>query len=396
MHKNWIERMDRNHCPPNKKKVITKDNFKKIIQNDFFTNNLDSKEFYGIKTIDIHKNISTNFQFIETGPIQPTKVEIDANINSISDIIKIVDQYPVRSNETYNIPLKKLHDITPYLKELDNMIGIDILKKQLLEQMLYFIQDLHLNNSNDSEYLHTILAGPPGTGKTAVAEIIGKIYSHVGILKKKTFKKVTRSDLIGGYLGQTALKTKDVIKDSLGGVLFIDEAYALGNPEKRDSFSKECIDTLCEALSHYKDKLMVIIAGYDEELQNCFFAYNQGLASRFIWKFKIDKYTSGELAAIFSKKIKDAEWQIEDGIGDEKWFEKNHLWFPSYGRDIENLITKIKICHSKRIFGDSKAIKKKINKNDLDKGFELYSDNDNLKKNLEKNQMSKSLCSIYV
>ena len=396
MHKNWIERMDKNHCPSNKKKVITKENCKNIILNDFFTCNLDSKEFYGIKTIDIHKNISTNFQFITSSPILPTQVEIDVNINSISDIINIVNKYPIRSNETYNIPLKKLHEITPYLKELDNMIGIKIWKKQLLDQMLYFIQDLHINNNNDSEYLHTILAGPPGTGKTAVAEIIGKIYSHVGILKKKSFKKVTRSDLIGGYLGQTALKTKDVIKDSLGGVLFIDEAYALGNSEKRDSFSKECIDTLCEALSHYKDKLMVIIAGYDEELQNCFFAYNQGLASRFIWKFKIEKYTAGELAGIFQKKIKDVDWQIEENIGDEKWFEKKHMWFPSYGRDIENLITKIKICHSKRIFGDSKAIKKKINKQDLDKGFELYSDNDNLKKNLEKNEMSKSLSSIYV
>ena len=119
----------------------------------------------------------------------------------------------------------------------------------------------------------------PGTGKTEIAKIMGELFSNLGILKNKKFKKVTRSDLIAGYLGQTALKTRDVIKESLGGVLFIDEAYALGNQEKRDSFAKECIDTLCEALSDHKDNLMVIIAGYENDLNKCFFSYNKGSVS---------------------------------------------------------------------------------------------------------------------
>ena len=94
-----------------------------------------------------------------------------------------------------------------------------------------------------------------------------QIFANINILKSNKFKKVTRADLIAGYLGQTALKTKNVIEESLDGVLFIDEAYALGNPEKRDSFSKECIDTLCEALTDHKSRLMVIIAGYEDELE---------------------------------------------------------------------------------------------------------------------------------
>ena len=93
-----------------------------------------------------------------------------------------------------------------------------------------------------------------------------------------------------------------MVKDCLGGVLFIDEAYALGNPEKRDSFAKECIDTLCEALSDHKDNLMVIIAGYEEELKSCFFDYNQGLDSRFTWRFKTTDYNAEELKAILKKK----------------------------------------------------------------------------------------------
>ena len=114
--------------------------------------------------------------------------------------------------------------------------------------------------------------GPPGTGKTEIAKIIGKIFCNMGVLSRNIFKKATRSDLIAGYLGQTAMKTRDIMQDCIGGVLFIDEAYALGNPEKRDSFAKECIDTLCEGLSDNKENLMVIIAGYEEDLKKCFFS----------------------------------------------------------------------------------------------------------------------------
>ena len=97
----------------------------------------------------------------------------------------------------------------------------------------------------------------------------------------------------------------------MGGVLFIDEAYALGNSEKRDSFAKECIDTLCEALSDHKDNLMVIIAGYEDELKNCFFNYNQGLDSRFTWRFKTTDYSPSELRDIFNKKVSDANWKLK-------------------------------------------------------------------------------------
>ena len=396
MPDSWIESLDKQFNQENSRKILSKENYNFIIKSEFRKGKMDTCAFYG-PDFSYKFNGKQEYKFIKTPPKELELVNIDCKIDSLENIIEIVKDNPYQSNKKYNIPLKKLHDICPHLEKLNNMVGINKLKTQLLEQIIYFIQDLHINSANESEYLHTILAGPPGTGKTAIAEIIGTIYAHLGILKKKTFKKVTRSDLIGGYLGQTAIKTKDAIKSSLGGVLFIDEAYALGNSEKRDSFSKECIDTLCESLSHYKDQLMVIIAGYEEELQNCFFAYNQGLASRFIWKFKIEKYTAEELSGIFAKKIKDAEWSLEcSEIGNKKWFEKNILWFPCFGRDIENLITKIKICHSKRIFGVNTCKVKHISALDLEKGFAIYKENDNLKKNLEKDEMSKSLCSIYV
>ena len=219
--------------------------------------------------------------------------------------------------------------------------------------------------------MHTVLYGPPGTGKTEVAKIIGAIFSKIGVLSKTTFKKVTRADLIAGYLGQTALKTKQVIEESLGGVLFIDEAYALGNSEKKDSFAKECIDTLCEALSNYKDNLMVIIAGYEDELNKCFFNFNPGLESRFIWKYKTEEYSSEELLKIFFKKVKEADWHIKDSEINKDWFKKNIKNFKYYGRSMEILFTKTKIAHSRRVFSKNKSERKKINLEDLDNGYKM-------------------------
>ena len=151
---------------------------------------------------------------------------------------------------------------------------MEMVKENIVDQLLYYIQDLHINKNTTTDFMHTVLYGPPGTGKTEIAQIIGEIFSNLGILEKKVFKKVIRSDLIAGYLGQTALKTKDVINSCLGGVLFIDEAYALGSQDKKDSYSKECLDILCEALSAHKENLMVIIAGYEDQLQECFFEAN--------------------------------------------------------------------------------------------------------------------------
>jgi SpoVK/Ycf46/Vps4 family AAA+-type ATPase len=178
--------------------------------------------------------------------------------------------------------------------------------------------------------------------------------------------------LVAGYLGQTALKTRDVIKESLGGVLFIDEAYALGNQEKRDSFSKECIDTLCEALSDHKDNLMVIIAGYETDLNECFFKYNQGLNSRFTWRLKIDNYNAMELHNIFIKKINDSGWLIDNSVVNVKWFEKNKGLFKFYGRDIEALFAKTKIAHSRRVFCLDESTKKRLTIADIDKGLDIY------------------------
>ena len=319
-------------------------------------------------------------------------INIEVEINNISDILKIIEKYNLDPSIKYNINLKTLHDIKEPLEELNNMIGMKDLKNNIVDQILYFVQELHKNKYSDGDFMHTVIYGPPGTGKTEIAKIMGKIYSKLGVLSKGTFKKVTRSDLIAGYLGQTALKTRDVIREAIGGVLFIDEAYALGNTEKRDSFSKECIDTLCEALSDNKDDLMVIIAGYEKELKDCFFNYNQGLDSRFTWRFKTDDYSGEDLHSIFLKKVNDIGWELDENSKiTSDWFKKNKDYLKFYGRDIETILAKTKIAHSKRVFCKSESEKRKINLKDLDKGFEIYLKNDDVKNRRDELEMKRYL-----
>ena len=326
------------------------------------------------------KNTFSNLKpYIPPKPVELKKININVEINSIDDIIQLTKDYPNTFGYEYNIDMVGIHSIKDDLIKLNNMIGMNLLKENVVDQLLYFIQKLHIaSNKNDQDFLHTVIYGPPGTGKTETAKIIGNIYSKLGILKSKTFKKVTRGDLVAGYLGQTAIKTKEVIKSSLGGVLFIDEAYSLGNPEKRDIFAKECIDTLCEALSDYKDQLMVIIAGYEDDLNKCFFSYNQGLDSRFTWRFNIDNYTYQELFLIFKKKVSDSKWKLNKKIND-KWFEDKMDYFKFFGRDMETLFSKIKIAHSRRVFCLDNDKKRIINKKDMNKGFDSFISNNEVK-----------------
>ena len=314
-------------------------------------------------------------------------VIINIEINNINDLLSLIEKYPLNDKIEYNINMNSLHKIKEPLIELNNMIGMKNIKENILYQLLYFIQDMHKIGTNTNDFMHTVIYGIPGTGKTEVAKIIGKIFANLGILKKGTFKKVTRNDLIAGYLGQTAIKTKAVINESLGGVLFIDEVYSLGNTDKKDSFSKECIDTLCEALSDKKDELMVIIAGYEKEINECFFSYNEGLSSRFTWRFNTDEYTSGELYQIFKKKVDNIGWTLDNEIT-VKWFDKNKKNFKFQGRDMEILLFKTKIVHSKRVFCRPLEEKTKIIVKDLEKGLELFLKNNDVSKNI--------MSSIYI
>lgn len=358
------------------------------INMDYYKNKYFLPFYVGnAKTYKIYNQNHIPFQnqsLLEPRPILvKTPVHIHTDIHSLSDLLHIIQTYEYKETEEYNLDLKSLHNIREELQQIHDMIGMNTLKTSILNQLLYFLQNLHVTSQGSSDFKHTVIYGPPGTGKTEIAKLIGKMYSKIGILPKNVFKKVTRGDLVAGYLGQTAIKTKNVIAEALGGVLFIDEAYSLSNGKNDlDVFSKECIDTLCEALSDHKNNLMVIVAGYEEELNECFFSSNRGLESRFIWRFKIEQYNAPELCQIFMKKVHEIQWSLDSQIT-PAWFEKHKTHFTFFGRDMELLLSYVKITHSRRVFGNPDAVLRAIDVDDLNGGLALFIGNRKEKKNTD-------------
>lgn len=299
---------------------------------------------------------------------------IHAEINSIDDLISLGEKYSAKKRVRYNIDVKTLNKLVEPLKTLRKMIGMDSIKEDIVNQIIYFMQDFEEGNSH---MLHTVIMGDPGCGKTEMGKILGKIYSALGFLKSDKFVVARRSDLIGEYLGSTAIKTQKMIDSAKGGVLFIDEAYSLGNSEKRDSFSKECIDTINQNLSENKTDFVCIIAGYEESLKSSFFAYNAGLERRFPFKYKIDKYKAEHLKAIFDKIIKEHDWKSMDLP--VEFFEKNYHYFKFNGGDLETLFQLSKVAHARRVFCLDKSVKKILTLPDLEKGLDMFKNNDEVK-----------------
>lgn len=310
-------------------------------------------------------NINIDNYFDEDTEEELEYVTINKEINTIKDLIELGKQYD--NKKEYNIDLRILNKLVNPLIELDNMIGMESVKQDIVDHILFKIQNL----SNSNDMMHTVIQGPPGVGKTQLAKIIGKIYLAMGILRNNKFIKATRSQLIAGYLGQTAKATQKMIDAARGGVLFIDEVYSLGNSEKRDSFSKECIDTINENLTERKQDFICIIAGYKDEIENCFFAYNSGLERRFPVKFTIEPYNPTEIYDIFKKKVDDDDWMLDETVK-EDFFKDNYQDFKFFGGDMENLFTRCKRAHSRRLFSSSGIKKKVITNIDIKKGFETF------------------------
>ena len=249
--------------------------------------------------------------------------ELFKSFKSIKDIIMLKDSkymYDFIRNDKYY----KLLKLVPILEKIDNIIGMENIKKDIYNMICYYIHNLH----NSKELNHIVITGQPGVGKTTLAKYLGELYCSLGFLENKTFVKARRSDLIAEYLGQTAIKTQKVIDSAEGGVLFIDEVYSLGNMKKGDSYAKECIDTINLNLTEKSDKLLVIIAGYKEDINTCFFNYNKGLERRFSLRFDISAYKYNELFDIFKKFVSDSNYKLSDKITNEL-IKKNYEYFKS-------------------------------------------------------------------
>ena len=201
----------------------------------------------------------------------------------------------------------------PY-QELDDLIGLGAVKDEV-KSLANFVklqkqrQDKGLKTPKLS--YHLVFTGSPGTGKTTVARIVARIYKDLGILKKGHTVETDRSGLVANYVGQTATKTNAVVDSALNGVLFIDEAYALVPENSSQDYGQEAISTLLKRMEDDRDKLVVIIAGYTNEMKR-FIDSNPGLQSRFNRYINFPDYTAGELTDIFKMYMKKNEYTLED------------------------------------------------------------------------------------
>ena len=210
-----------------------------------------------------------------------------------------------------NAPAAVKHkSLDELMSELDALIGLERVKREIHRQVAILrVERLRADAGMKSPTItrHLVFTGNPGTGKTTVARLVSAIYAALELLSKGQLVEVDRSELVAGYLGQTAVKTADVVVTAVGGVLFIDEAYSLTG----DQYGTEAVDTLVKEMEDRRDDLVVIVAGYPAPME-AFIAANPGLASRFRTMIEFDDYTDDELVEILTLLARDSDYELSD------------------------------------------------------------------------------------
>jgi len=333
------------------------------------------KNFFAQKKLELDKSAEEPFFSI----IQRLSFERDEGFGNAGEMRNLAEaverrfafRFSDKSKEDFvdkiireDIPEKYSRLLSPedvpvneLLSELDHFIGIQAAKmaaRKLVNRIQFEKKLLSLDRQIAAVPIRQLVfIGPPGTGKTSIARLLGKIYRNLGLLRSGHLVEVSRGDLVAGYVGQTALKTRQVVQSALDGVLFIDEVYTLARGGEND-FGQEAIDTLLKMMDDYAGRLLVIVAGYPEETRE-FFAGNSGILSRFSPPVLFEGFSPDELAQVFIKLVSSEGFYIDEKA---KIMAVNYLIHQagrevsSFGnaRAVQSLFEEIKSIHADRLF----------------------------------------------
>lgn len=327
---------------------------------DAVTNSNGKITKYGMSIVEENDKQATILLLRKISKIIDSK-EFSKEIKEIANFLKksLVEYYgylEIKRICNSDEVVEDARSLTELLEELNNLIGLKNVKSKVNDLIIYQkVQKMREKEGLNAvkSTLHLSFTGNPGTGKTTVARIIGRIYKQLGLLSKGHFIEVSRTDLIAGYQGQTALKVKNVIEKAKGGVLFIDEAYSITENEQSDSYGRECITELTKALEDYRNDLVVIVAGYSEPMKN-FFSSNPGLKSRFNTFIEFEDYNTKELLEILISMCKNNDYDLTEKakIKLNDFFEtelQNKKENFSNGRMVRNIYDDLVMNHARRI-----------------------------------------------